>query len=253
MAAYGRAAIAQRSLNLQGFPLVPKWLLPNSPHHREAFNQFILWIHRLQLPQVHSTVDVGANHGDFSLAVSAVYPNVRALLVEPLPALHAELEARCARQDGRWRLIPCAIGSVSGNATLHIDPQLDAIGSLAGFSEDYLKFNKDARPGATVQCMVRTLDEVCAEQSVGSVDFLKIDVEGFELEVLRGAKQTLPKTRAVVIEVSLARRRDSRNTLLTTLEILLDYGFHIVELYPSAGLSESPWKPVEFNLLVRRM
>jgi len=252
LSSYARAAAVQGGLNLRGLPGIPKSLSLDAPSNRESFNQFVLWIHRLQLPRVNQIVDVGANHGDFSLAAGALHPQARVLLVEPLPTLKAELERRCARRGGTWRLEPSALGSQSGSATLHVDPQHDAIGSLVGFNEEYLKANPEARAGRTFICQVRTLDELCLEQGIETIDLLKIDVEGFEFETLRGGARMLRATTALIIEVSLVRRGDGAEALPKMLEVLASAGLRLVELYPSLYSDETPWLPVEFNLLARR-
>jgi FkbM family methyltransferase len=250
---YARAAMAQRGLNLRGLPLIPKSFWPDTPCHREAFNQFIIWIHRLQVSRVNLVVDVGANRGDFSLAASMVYPGAQVMLVEPLPKLQPELERRCARRNGRWRLATCALGSRAGSATLHVDPNFDAIGSLLEFSEEYLEANPLARPNQSLTCTVRTLDELCAEQGIQTIDLLKIDVEGFEFEVLQGAARMLHATTALIIELSLVRRGGGSEALTRMLEVLSAAGLRLVELYPSLFSKEAPWLPVEFNLLARRL
>jgi FkbM family methyltransferase len=250
--AYAHAAAVQQGPNLHGLPLIPKSLWDDLPENREGFNQFVLWIHTLQLSHVDRVVDVGANHGDFSLAASALYPKAQVMLVEPLPSLQPELERRCARRNGRWRLEPCALGSQPGSATLHVDANSDAVGSLVGFSEEYLKVNPLAKVGQTLVCTVRTLDDLCVERGIESIDLLKIDVEGFEFETLSGGARMLRATTALIIELSLVRRGDGLRALSEMLEVLTSAGLHLVACYPSLYSVENPWLPVEFNLLARR-
>jgi FkbM family methyltransferase len=253
LSAYAQAAAALRGLNQRGLSLIPKSLCPDAPGNREAFNQFVFWICKLHLSQVNRVVDVGANHGDFSLAASVLYPMAQVWLVEPLPTLQAELERRCARRNGRWRLESCALGSQTGSATLYVDPNADAIGSLAGFSNEYLKVNPQVKVGQTFACQVRTLDDLCVERGIETIDLLKIDVEGFEFETLRGGTRMLRATNALIIELSLVRRADGLRALSEMLELLFSAGLHLVECYPSLYSVETPWLPVEFNLLARRL
>ena len=250
---YLRSAVAQRGLNVRGMPLIPKSLWPSVPFYRAGYNQFVLWLKRLQLGRVNQVVDVGANHGDFAQAASTLFTDAKVLLVEPLPTLHAELERRCQERNGRWSLAKCALGSQSGNATLHVDPQQDATGSLVGFQKEYLEANPTARPAQTYSCPVRTLDELCAEHGIQSIDLLKIDVEGFEFETLKGAATMLRATNALVLELSLVRRGDDPDALVRLMTVLCEAGLRVVELYPSLHSHEAPWLPVEFNVLARRV
>jgi predicted DCC family thiol-disulfide oxidoreductase YuxK len=131
--------------------------------------------------------------------------------------------------------------------------QDDAIGSLAGFSEEYAAVNAGAKPSHQIECRVRTLDEVAAQHGIAAIDLLKIDVEGYEFEVLAGAGEALAKTKAVVVEVSLVRNPSRHSSaLLKMLNLLTDAGFDIVRVIPSLFDRRESWKPVEFNILARR-
>jgi FkbM family methyltransferase len=250
---YLQAVQARRSLNIRGLPLIPKSVWSSAPFYRTGFNQFILWLDALHLDGVKRIVDVGACHGDFSQAAEAMFPDAQFLLVEPSTHLHEELRRRCAERRGRWQLATCALSAASGIASLHIDPNQEGIGSLATFSDEYLRANPAASPTEQLECPVRTLDELCAEQEIASIDVLKIDVEGFEFEVLEGARSMLRNTRAVVIELSLVRRPDSADALERMLSFLRLANFHVVDILPAYHDPTHSWLPIEFNVLARQI
>ena len=250
---YLRSAAALRSPNLRGLPLLPKGLSRGAPYSRNAYNDFLLWIRQLGLSAASSVIDVGANHGDFAQAASAFFPTAGVLLFEPLPDMQSHLQGLIRSGQSRWQLMPCALGSEPGRFPLFVDDTDDAIGSFTGFTEDYLKINPQARPTREVICEVRTLDEVTRERQIKTIDLLKIDVEGFEFEVLKGAAASLQFTRAVVVEVSLVRRAPGTgHPLVEMLDLLIRAGFHVVDVIPSLFEPAAPWKPAEFNLLMRR-
>lgn len=249
---YFAAVAARKSLNLRGLPLIPKSLWRSAPSYRTGFNQFILWINALQLDHVHWIVDVGACHGDFSQAATAMFPDADVLLVEPSIHLHEELARRCAERKARWHLAKCALAQMRGSALLHVDPHRQDIASLAGFSEDYLRANPSAKDTERLECEVRTLDDLCEEYRIPAIDLLKVDVEGFEFDVLQGGQKMLSTARAVVIELSLIRQSDSADALERMLRLLRDAGLHIVDVLPSYYDPERVWLPVEFNVLARR-
>lgn len=251
-AAYLQSARIQRGPNLRGLSLIPKSLWPAAPYNRALFNEFVAWVHRLQLPEAKWVVDVGANHGDFSQAAGVLFPAAQVLLVEPLPTLHAELQRRGAERSRRWRLATCALSRERGTATLHVDRARDDIGSLAVFSGEYLQANPDSQTSRTFACEVRTLDDLCLEHGIRKIDLLKIDVEGFEFEVLAGGGKMLPATEALIVEVSLVRRAGDADALERMLRLLRSAGFQLVELLPSYFAADRPWLPLEFNLLARR-
>ena len=248
-----RAASALQAIHLRGLPIIPKCLWPAVPTNRTLYNEFILWIKALGLPSACWIVDVGANHGDFAQAASTVFPDAKVLLIEPLPKLQSELKLRCASHEGRWFLENCAAGHSAGTARLEIDPRDDTIGSLAGFSEDYRRANPSAAAGGAVTCNVKPLDQILAERGIKSADLVKIDVEGFEFEVLKGLENSLSSVRAIIVEVSLVRlAREGFDPLASMIKYLTDNRFTIVSVKPSLYASNEKWQPVEFNVLARR-
>lgn len=250
---YFRAAAALGSPNLIGFPVIPKGLWQAIPYSRAAYNSFVIWIKALAVPNVATVFDVGANHGDFAHAATNVFPSASVYLFEPLPHLQQELSGKIAHQHKPWHLSPFALGSERGSFPLYIDQTDDAIGSLSGFTEEYLRANPAARPTKKIDCEVRTLDDVVSETQIPLIDILKIDVEGFEFEVLKGAAATLQRTRAIFIEVSLIRHAPGvTSPLVEMLDILSRNHFNIVDIIPSLFDAAAPWKPVEFNVLARK-
>jgi FkbM family methyltransferase len=248
-----RAAISVRSVHLRGLPLIPKRLWPGAPTNRTVYNEFILWIKALGLPSADWIIDVGANHGDFAQAASTVFPAAKVLLIEPLPQLQAELQDRCKSHPARWFLESVAAGSSPGHGQLQIDANDDTISSLAGFSEGYRNANPFAVSAGTVSCVVKPLDEVLAEKNIKSVDLVKIDVEGFEFEVLKGLEKSIQFIRSIIVEVSLIRLRgNNENPLASMISYLTDKGFAVVSIHASLYEAEIDWRPVEFNLLMRR-
>jgi FkbM family methyltransferase len=225
------------------------------PHNRTSYNEFILWIKSLGLPSASWIVDVGANHGDFAQAASTVFPDASILLIEPVPILQSEIERRSSGRALRWFLEPCAAGAHAGTAELVIDPTDDAIGSLAGFSEEYLRANPSVAAGGSVTCIVKPLDKILTDRQIKSVDLVKIDVEGFEFEVLNGFQQFLPLVRSIIIEVSLLRlsKAGAIHPVVAMSSCLTENGFEIVAVIPSLYAARESWRPVEFNILARRL
>lgn len=249
---YLRAAASLRSPLWLGLPLVPKSLYSGFPGNRAAYNSFILLIRQLGLSDARLIVDVGANCGDFALAASTCFPEAQIFVVEPLPKMQRLLQQAIQRGGKKWQLLPCALGAEPRKLPLFVDKERDDIGSLVGFSEEYLKVNSRAQPVSDVICEVRTLDAVAVEKSFEKIDLLKIDVEGFEFEVLRGAGQILRKTIAVLVEVSLVRKAGTSNQLVAMLDLLARNGFQIVNVIPSLFDPDQRWKATEFNILARR-
>jgi FkbM family methyltransferase len=147
-------------------------------------------------------IDIGANRGDFSAAVLGHCGIKRALLIEPQEERCTELKARFA--DPRFAISRCALLDRAGSASLQV-LGADSCSSLlpvkadAGFSDRHIDVSVDKRQAVSVS----TLDELLARHEWQEpIDLLKIDTQGTELQILRGATRALSSVRLLWIEVS---------------------------------------------------
>jgi FkbM family methyltransferase len=129
-------------------------------------------------------VDVGANIGLYTrLASRIVGPSGRVYAMEPQPAALRLLQAN-ARDLPNTTILPLAIGEQSGEMEFFIKEK----GDTSSFDPD--------GAASSVRVPVSTLDRELS--TAARVDLVKIDVEGFEMEVLRGAVETLRRHRPLV-------------------------------------------------------
>ena len=129
-------------------------------------------------------IDVGANYGFFSYYLARMGKSVEAF--EPLPGCARTISAY---RSPRIRVHNVALSSVPGALRL-FTPIIDGVPYPANSS-----FTPVPGPHESTEVPVRTLDEYVFED----VCLVKIDVEGHELEVLKGAAQTLRRERPVIL------------------------------------------------------
>ena len=130
-----------------------------------------------QLP-VETIFDVGANHGEWSAAASARFPNATIHAFEIVPTTYKYLED-AARIIPNIRPNPIGLADRTGLVGVSVG-QHDVLSSILDLSG----IHKDTRP--VIQCAVRRADEYCHDQGISPIDILKIDVEGVEHLVLNG-------------------------------------------------------------------
>lgn len=138
-------------------------------------------------------VDVGCNKGSYLFWLSRAVPRGRVVAFEPQPVLAAYLKEVCAKTGLRnVRVEASGVSDTRGQLTLYIPGESD---SPAASFEQVIARNEPCR---TVDVPVVTLDEyfVGLEGRIGAV---KIDVEGHELAVLRGAAGILSRYKPVVV------------------------------------------------------
>lgn len=143
----------------------------------------------------HATVfDVGANIGLMSIPLLSDSSQVKVVSVEPSPQTYAALArtvAESALRD-RWEVLDCALGATAGETTFHC---ADAKwGAFDGFRN-----TGRAGPSRAVLVKVRTLDELWTERGRPEVCVIKIDVEGADLDVLRGATACIGACRPLIL------------------------------------------------------
>ena len=158
-------------------------------------------------------IDVGANKGDFTLLAAQLAGNSgRVISIEPEPENHSMLQRSIALNNyANIRVMQVALSDGDGTANLQI-------GSTSGAHTLSPEFNGIR----AVEVPTRTLDGIVAEEELGSVDMIKIDVQGFELAVLRGAAQTLRANPRIILLLDLPRQSEKRHAIG---EYLAQFGF----------------------------
>ena len=134
-----------------------------------------------------TVVDVGANHGLFSLeAAHLVGDSGRVHAFEPTPSTRRLLENNLAANGlgpGFVRVFPAALGDRTGTARLRVHRELSGLNTLA---DDDITWNRRTlRADEVVDVPITTLDAHAEAEGLDRIDFLKVDVEGFELGVIR--------------------------------------------------------------------
>jgi FkbM family methyltransferase len=142
--------------------------------------------------------DVGANVGAFALAAARlVGPTGHVYCLEPVPGNQAVLAKNIeANALTNVTVIPRAVGDKCGELALHL-------GSVGTMHSGIFDFGKGDR---TVP--VTTLDALTEELGLPRVDFVKIDVEGMEAQVLRSATETLRRHKPFIVAASYHTPQD---------------------------------------------
>jgi FkbM family methyltransferase len=197
-------------------------------------------VERFVAPGSHC-IDVGANVGPVTLALARrVGPTGRVLAIEPGPPyvarLRRNLQANPRLRD-RVVVLQAGISDTKGSLLWRPDP-------LHPFNAGLSQVHGTSVPGE-VLVSVTTLDAAVAQQRWDRVDFIKIDVEGMELEVLRGARGTLESLRPVVLFETLEIFRSCHLAISGIADafaeierFLRGLNYRLCDLRPDGSLSE---------------
>jgi FkbM family methyltransferase len=139
--------------------------------------------------------DVGANHGSYSRYLRQLVPNARIYAFEPHPKSFAILSQDVS--DSGTILVNKALSDTPGEMTLYDFAECDG-STQASLSRDAVALFSGDVVEHRITCT--TLDAFMAENAIERIDFLKVDTEGFDLSVLRGAKVALEGRRIGTIQ-----------------------------------------------------
>jgi len=146
-----------------------------------------------KLPKVDKIIDIGVGENGTQELYNA-FPESKLILIDP------RIESKACTElfplSREWTYHNCALGSISERKNLNIYKD----GLLSSFLEaSEINFLDDASEVRSVE--MTTLDELVHNEIIDSTIGIKIDTEGYELEIIKGAAQTLTKTEFVLAEV----------------------------------------------------
>jgi FkbM family methyltransferase len=204
---------------------MPLWMQPVARYHYERWRGLLereLPVFCSQIKPQDVVVDVGANVGIYVHALRRCGAIVEAF--EPQPECSAVLQAYAAAYPS-VRVHTLALGDAESVVTLSVPIEH---GRPARASASMRATSTGA--GETIRVPVRTLDSFELER----VNAMKIDVEGAELDVLRGGVQTIERTRPLLL-VEIEQRHHV-GPIQTVFEWLTELGYEGTFLLPGRGL-----------------
>src|SRR5947207_651199 len=176
-------------------------------------------------------LDVGANEGQYAETIRRNGYHGRVVSFEPLASAYCELERRASAVPG-WETHHFALGDTTGTALLHVAGNSWS-SSLLAMAPRHVESAPESAFVAEAQIDVRALDDVATEL-IGPRDrvWLKIDTQGYEIPVLRGAERTLDRVEVVETELSLVELYEGQVLLGEAISYLTARGFGIWSVEP---------------------
>jgi FkbM family methyltransferase len=153
-------------------------------------NDFLLYVRKHYLREDATIFDVGANIGVTAALLATAAPQGRLFAFEPGEAYSHLLETLAANDLRHCHTMQVGLGAMTGEA--------DFLSSGVSQAFSHLAFAGTALGGSNGHIALKTIDGVVSEFGLKRLDFIKIDVEGFELDVLEGAQHTLAELRPQV-------------------------------------------------------
>jgi FkbM family methyltransferase len=189
-------------------------VLPTTEHYDVAFTT-----------DIHTVIDVGASRGQFALFAAEKWPRAAITCFEPIQVAASQL--RHVLGD-RVRLVEAALGEAVTQATLHVACRDDS-SSLLPIGRQAAEF-RGTDEACTVEVPVRVLREFLSPDAMRPT-LLKIDVQGYELSVLKGAQKSLELVDEIFCECSFVELYDGQPLAPEIIQYLSERQFRLAGVY----------------------
>lgn len=186
---------------------------------------------------INCVLDVGANRGQYGLLLRRMGYRGWILSFEPIQSNFQVLE-QVAKRHGPWRVYPYALGATNSRLEINV-AELNLFSSFltpkAEAPRNAPWFFSKNRTERKEEVAVRRLDDVleaCLDGIASPRMYLKMDTQGFDLEVVKGAESVLPSMLALQTEISFKSIYDEMPGFMESIKELQARGFDVTDFLP---------------------
>lgn len=199
-------------------------------------------------PEINTVIDVGANQGQFALAITDKFPKATIHSFEPLPDIYDILTSN-TKHKKQIHTYNLALGSTSGQLNFYKNNYSHASSALpmSNFQKENIPNIDDTQ---LIEVPVERFDTIGTTLSLTSPVLLKLDVQGFEKEVLVGSKQLISKIDYLVFEASFTPMYDGEATFDEMHDFAKSLGFE--QVAPVGMLQSDSLKILQLDMLYQR-
>jgi FkbM family methyltransferase len=170
-----------------------------------------------------SVIDIGANVGQFAMKIRKLLPDADVYSFEPLPIVFDELVSNF-KDDSRFKAYNFALGALSEEKTIYLN-KYSPSSSLLKMEEEHKIHFEYAREESPIDIEIRVLDEVFENVGLKEPILIKLDVQGFEKQVINGGNRTLSKCKMLIIEMSFKELYQGQPLFDEMYHKLKEFGF----------------------------
>jgi FkbM family methyltransferase len=190
-----------------------------------------------------NVVDIGAYNGEWTLMLKSVFPNANVFMVEAQKSKKDVLRKVCLKYSGTVQFRTALLGKKEGETVFYISAIDDTSGSTL-FPE---RTNVHQNP---VKMKITPLDSLLPNDFI--CDFLKLDVQGAELDVLSGATGTLKNTKVILMEVSILQYNIGAPLIAEVFQYMQNISFVCLDIAEIHRHKASGMFPIQVDLLFMR-
>lgn len=200
---------------------------------------------------ITTVLDVGANDGLFGTELREGGYRGRIISFEPIGSIFAALQKRAAA-DRHWDVVNLALGEIAGPQTISISKS-DVFSSFKAPSDYAAKLWTGIHEARAETVQVARLDAVLDEHPDYARDaYLKIDTQGFEMEVLRGTGSRLRDFKLVHAELALTQLYEGQHGWTEVIGWMAERGFGVVACKEN-GVDWPAMRLLEMDIVFERL
>lgn len=174
--------------------------------------------------KVNTVIDIGANIGEFTSIFAELFPDSMVYAFEPLPDCFEELTKVTKQYQGRVKAFNIALGSQTGSFEFHKSSWAPA-SSFREMSELHKRNYPHSAGSDILTVPMQTLDNVFQDIVLEDNTLIKMDVQGFEDEVIKGGIEVIQRASILVIECSLQKTYEGEPMFNGIHDLLRQMGF----------------------------
>jgi FkbM family methyltransferase len=208
----------------------------------------------LHVLDANCVIDGGANHGQYGLQLRQLGFTGRIVSFEPVRATFEALQRKCAG-DAAWRCVNAALGARESTLRINVTRGSGFASFLDPSRYGVQRFGDEALAIDAVEDVpVRRLDDMFSEVCEGIAAprvFLKMDTQGYDLEVFNGAQRVLDRVVGLQSELSLKPIYEGMPDFQEALAAYRSKGFAITGMYP-VSRDHASLAVIEYDCLMRK-
>jgi FkbM family methyltransferase len=204
----------------------------------------------LRSRNIDLVIDVGANVGQYAKGLREDGYAGWIVSFEPVAAAYEELAA-LANKDARWKAMNMALGDDEGLAKINVS-QSPVFSSILPQLPAATTFDSEAQVVRSESVRIARLDDIFAELPTSQAEFLKIDTQGYERQVVSGASKCLSSFLGVQMELPIIHLYEGTWKFHESVIYMSDLGFEISNIMPTNYDQTDSVSLVEVDCIFRR-
>lgn len=193
----------------------------------------------MKLFQTHGInllLDIGANSGQFAKNIQIYGYKGQIVSFEPVQSAYDELSKNAMGRPG-WTVVRMGIGDERGEMDINVSGAFTLSSSFVAMRPKHLEVAPNTAYTSQERVVVRSVDDIfndyCGD---GARVFMKVDTQGYEAKVIRGAEKSLPRIAGVQLELSLEQLYEGEALAHEMIGLMLSKGYRLVNI--EEGMSD---------------